>query len=652
VSTLTTAYDARSITVLPGLEAVRRNPSMYVGSTGSTGLHQLVYELVDNAVDELEAGYGGRIRVTLYADGSCAVRDDGRGIPVDVHPATGLPACEVVLTMLHAGAKFDKRSYGMSAGLHGLGLSCVNALSSWLRLDVWRDGARFRQEYQQGSATGELERVGASTERGTQVWFRPDPAVFEQDCAFSAEVVLDRLWEIASLHPNLTVEFTDERTGHEVVLHEEDGFAGLLKRLVGDSDALGLAPVSVSGTLSGFPIEVAFRWTDRYTENIRSYVNSVRTTDGGSHVDGFREALAEAVNAFAQAEGLLDGHRRETIARSDVLEGVAAVLAVRAQQPRFDGQIKRRLESPEIGRAVRDLVRAEFGRLLTADPDTGRRIVERILDARRARTAARLAGRASRFRPAAVTVDYDAYRHQFGVRSRDWHESCSWLTDEGLLAEHAALCDVDEDARMLDVCCGSGVVGHAFSDRVGERIGLDLTPEMVRLASTRLDQVYQGTVYDLPFAPESFDLVVNREVLHLLPQPELPLAEIYRVLRPGGQFIVGQIMPYADADAFWMYRIFKKKQPLLQQMFREADFRSLLLGAGFTDLTMSEYLLWESIDRWIDTFETTPIHRQEIYRLFHEAPAEVRAVHPFELGPDGSVRDQWRWCVYSLRKPL
>jgi DNA gyrase subunit B len=204
---------------------------------------------------------------------------------------------------------------------------------------------------------------------------------------------------------------------------------------------------------------------------------------------------------------------------------------------------------------------------------------------------------------------------------------------------------------MLDVCCGSGVVGNAFKDHVGESIGLDITPEMVRLASTRLDRVHQGTVYDLPFADASFDLVVNREVLHLLPGPEKPVSEVFRVLRPGGQFIVGQIVPYADEDAFWMFRIFKKKQPLLFQMFREQDFRSLLLRAGFVGLRMEEYFLWESIDRWIDTHETTPLHRQQIYQLYYGAPKEIRDVHPFEVGADGSVRDCWRWCVYSVRKP-
>ncbi len=249
-----------------------------------------------------------------------------------------------------------------------------------------------------------------------------------------------------------------------------------------------------------------------------------------------------------------------------------------------------------------------------------------------------------------MSIDYGVYRRQFGTRSRNWHDSCTWLTDEGLLARHAELCQVGPRARMLDVCCGSGVVGNAFKGRVGESIGLDLTPEMVEIAATRLDRVDRGTVYELPYPDASFDLVVTREVLHLLPQPERPVSETFRVLRPGGRFIVGQIVPYADEDAYWMYRVFKKKQPLLHQMFGEAEFRGLLQGAGFIDVVMREYFLWESIDLWIDTHETTPTARREIQRLYHHAPREVRDVHPFEVRSDGSIRDRWRWCVYSLRK--
>jgi DNA gyrase subunit B len=319
--------------------------------------------------------------------------------------------------------------------------------------------------------------------------------------------------------------------------------------------------------------------------------------------------------------------------------------------PEFEGQIKARLSSRAAAEAVQAAVEAGLARQLRADSRTGVVIVQRALNAARARQAARLALKTTLYRRRELEIDYDAYRQQFGIRSKNWHDSCAWLTDDGLLSAHANLCEAAPSARLLDVCCGSGVVGNSFRGRVGERIGLDLTPEMVREASKRLDVVHQGTVYEIPFPDASFDVVCTREVLHLLPRPERPVSEIFRVLRPGGQFIVGQIVPYAEEDAFWMFRIFKKKQPLLQHMFREEDFRKLLLGAGFVDVKMEEYFLWESIDLWIDTHETTPLHRQEIVRLYHDAPEEVRRVHPFEVTATGAVRDRWRWCVYSLKKP-
>ncbi|MEU3861039.1 methyltransferase domain-containing protein [Streptomyces sp. NPDC028722] len=648
------SYDASSIVVFSGLEAVRRTPSMYIGSTDADGLHHLVLELIDNAVDEAEVGHCQEVSVVVRADGSCSVADDGRGIPVDPHPATGRPAAEVVLTTLHAGGKFIGDTYTRSAGLHGVGLSCVNALSEWLRLDVWRDGVHHWQEFSRGEPKADLAGSpvdeGTERSRGTTVTFRPDPLIFETG-EFSAATISTRLEEVAFLHPGLTTRLTDERTGRT----EEHRFTGGVRAFLAhhnrDSAAVHDEPVVVAAATDEAAFDLAFQWTERYTEEIRAFVNGVRTEQGGAHVEGLRTALAAVINQYAADTGMLDARIDERITTVDILEGLTAIVSLRMDSPRFDGQTKKRLQSPEVGRFVQDTVEQEFSALMGADDSLAQRVVARALEATRARLAARMAGRTARYQRRELSIDYTVYQRQFGTRSRNWHESCSWLTDEELLSRHAGLCDVPPDARLLDVCCGSGVVGASFKDKVGESIGLDLTPEMVELASTRLDRVDQGTVYDMPYPDASFDLVVTREVLHLLPQPERPLSEIFRVLRPGGQFIVGQIVPYADEDAYWMYRVFKKKQPLLHQMFSEPEFRQLLLGAGFTDLVVEEYRLWESIDLWIDTHETTPAARREIQRLYHHAPKEVRDVHPFEVQADGSIRDQWRWCVYSLKKP-
>ncbi|MEU4656419.1 methyltransferase domain-containing protein [Streptomyces sp. NPDC023723] len=645
-----TRYDASAIVVFSGLQAVRRNPSMYIGSTDSDGLHHLVHELLDNAVDEYEAGYCRTLSVTLGADGSCAVEDDGRGIPVDPHPGTGRPACEVVLTTLHAGGKFGGGSYVRSAGLHGVGLSCVNALAQSLRVDIRRDGVHHVQEYVRGEPSADLADAGATDRRGTTVTFRPDPEIFDT-CEFSARIIGERLQEIAFLHSGLTIRLVDERSGTVTEYRFDGGVRAFLDHLNADAALVHPEPVVVSHADDTLSFDLAFQWTEGYTESLRSFVNGVRTDQGGAHVDGIRAALAAVINRYAAAHGLLDARTGERITTVDILEGLTAVVSLRMVGPKFDGQTKKRLRNPEVGHLLQSVVDTGFTRCMDADERLGHRVVARALDATRARLAARLASRTARHQRRELDIDYGVYQRQFGIRSKDWHDSCAWLTDEELLARHAELCDVPPDARMLDVCCGSGVVGGSFKGRVGEMIGLDLTPEMVALASTRLDRVDQGTVYDLPYPDASFDLVVTREVLHLLPQPERPVSEIFRVLRPGGQFIVGQIVPFADEDAFWMYRVFKKKQPLLYQMFREPEFRSLLVDAGFVDVRMTEYLLWESIDQWIDTHETTPAHRREIQRLYYEAPREVREVHPFEIQSDGSIRDQWRWCVYSLRKP-
>jgi DNA gyrase subunit B len=644
-------YDARNITVLPGLEAVRKNPSMYIGSTDAEGLHRLVYEVVDNAIDESLAGHCTRIHVIIGADGSCSVEDDGRGIPVDHHAEAKLPAAQVVLTTLHAGGKFDQGSYFRSAGIHGVGISCVNALSSWLELDVWRSNGHWTQRYEVGKPNSTLERLHPSERRGTRIRFLPDASIFDTT-DFSHAVLARRLEELAFLHPGIHIQFDDLRQGTSQVYQYDSGILGFIARLNVERTPLHAAPISIQHKGADLELDLALQWTTAYGEEIASYVNSINTVWGGTHVNGLKRALSQVINAYAAKAGLLNAENGERIATFDILEGLTCVLSVRMVEPRFEGQTKTRLTSRHVRDVVDQIVTAQLATALDADPARARLVVGRALDASRARIAARRASDRARYTAADIHVSDEVYQKQFGIRSKNWHKSAEWIANEALLAEHAKAFELPEGARLLDVCCGSGVVGNSFTGLVSEKVGLDITPEMVKLASQRLDKVVQGTVYDIPFDEASFDIVCTREVLHLLPNPGKPVSEIFRVLKPGGQFVVGQILPFSELDGPWMYRVFKKKQPLIFNMFQEEDFRKMLLAAGFVDLKMSEYNLWESIDVWIDTHETTSLHRHEIRDLFHNAPAEARAVHPFEILPSGEIRDLWRWCIFSVRKPL
>jgi DNA gyrase subunit B len=644
------SYDARNITVLPGLEAVRKNPSMYIGSTDQEGLHRLVYEVVDNAIDESLAGYCSRIRVIIGHDGSCSVEDDGRGIPVDDHPELACPACQVVLTTLHAGGKFDQGSYFRSAGIHGVGVSCVNALSSWLELDIWRANGHYIQRYEVGKPVTALTRKHASARRGTRVRFLPDATIFDTT-EFSHSVLARRLEELAFLHPGIHIQFDDLRQGSSQIYQYDSGILGFIARLNAERTPLHRPPMSISHKDAELEIDLALQWTTAYGEEIASYVNSINTVWGGTHVNGLKRALTRSINAYATRAGLLNADNGERIATFDILEGLTCVLSVRMHDPRFEGQTKTRLTSRAVREVVDEVVGQQLDAILAADAALARVVVGRALDASRARLAARRASDRARYTTRDIHVSDEVYQKQFGIRSRNWHKSAEWIANEALLAKHAEAFELPEGARLLDVCCGSGVVGNSFTGLVSEKIGLDITPEMVELASQRLDKVVQGTVYDIPFEDDSFDIVCTREVLHLLPNPGKPVSEIFRVLKPGGQFVVGQILPFSELDGPWMYRVFKKKQPLIFNMFQEEDFRRMLLGAGFVDLKMSEFNLWESIDVWIDTHETTSLHRHEIRDLFHNAPAEARAVHPFEILPSGEIRDLWRWCIFSVRKP-
>jgi DNA gyrase subunit B len=643
-------YDEHSIVVLSGVDAIRKRPAMYIGSTGPEGLHHLLFELIENAIDEFLAEHCQNIRVVLHDDGSCSVTDDGRGIPVAHHPRENRSTAEILLTNLHSGGKFKGDAYYLSGGVHGLGLTCVNALSEWLTLQIWRDGYRYFQEFRRGVPEPEAREPDETSRRGTSIRFRPDPEIFGQAQEFSYERISARLRELAYLNSGVTLQIEDDRDGQRAEYCFTSGIVGFVEDINRTRAAIHPNPVYCRAVQGETVIEVALQWTTSYAEEIYSFANSVRTSRGGSHIDGLTRALTRIINQYAVALGQTDIKDAE-IAHSDILEGLGAVLSVRVDEPQFDSQAKSRLVNPEVADVVEALLFDQLSSFFVKQNEEARHVLARVLDAQRARLAARRLGTPSRYSPQEMARSLEIYRKQFGIRSKNWHDSCRWLTDDGLLRAHVEMCDVGPQARMLDVCCGSGIVGGSFTERVGYKVGLDITPEMRALAKTRLDEVREGSVYEMGFEDNSFDLVVTREVLHLLPNPRGPLSEILRVLRPGGQLIFGQTVPYSEVDAAWMFRIFKKKQPLFCNNFLAEDLEQLLSECGFQSIEIKDYLQWEGIDLWIDTHETSALHRQEIRELYYNAPEDVREIHPFEVASDGKIRDQWRWCIFSARKP-
>jgi len=382
-------YTANDIQILEGLEAVRRRPSMYIGDTGMRGLHHLVYEVVDNAIDEAMAGYCDHIVVTLYADGSVSVEDNGRGIPVDMHPKVNKPAAEVVLTTLHAGGKFDNKAYQVSGGLHGVGVSVVNALSSWLELTVWRDGIEWHQRYSRGVPQSELKAVGKAERTGTKVHFMPDDAIFEER-DFSFDVLSARLREIAFLVPGITIELKDLKNNKSMTFRYEGGVVSFVKYLNRDKIALFAEPIYISGEKDGVLVEVALQYNDSFQERVFAFANLIHTVEGGTHVIGFRTALTRAINEMARRQKLLKD-KDPNLSGDDLKEGLTAIISIKLKEPQFEGQTKTRLGNSDVRGIVDSIVYDELMATLEEKPDYLRPIVEKAIKARQARDAAKKA---------------------------------------------------------------------------------------------------------------------------------------------------------------------------------------------------------------------------------------------------------------------
>lgn len=383
-------YTADNIDVLEGLEAVRKRPAMYIGSTGPQGLHHLVYEVVDNSIDEALAGHCTEITVTIHEDGSCSVLDNGRGIPVDIHSKQKIPAAELVLTTLHAGGKFNKDNYKVSGGLHGVGVSCVNALSESLQVNIWRDGKQYSQRYSRGKKLEELQTVGETTQRGTLVRFFPDEDIFQETIVFVKDVLARRLQELAFLNPGLIINFIDEREEWTIRYKYDGGIKSYVEHLNHNKEPLHNEVVYITGKSKDVEVDVAMQWTSAYTSTMVSFVNNINTIDGGTHVSGFKSALTRGINNYLQ-DKKTSKNNTDQLTGDDIREGLCCIISVRVVEPQFEGQTKGKLGNSEVKGAVDTIVFEALSQYIAENPEFSKAVITKAVDAARAREAARKA---------------------------------------------------------------------------------------------------------------------------------------------------------------------------------------------------------------------------------------------------------------------
>lgn len=390
--TETQSYSAENIQILKGLEAVRKRPAMYIGDISKRGLHHLVYEVVDNSIDEAMAGHCTKIKVTIHDDNSVSVFDNGRGIPVDIHKEEGIPALEVVMTMLHAGGKFDKGTYKVSGGLHGVGVSVVNALSKRCAVHVYRNGQEHTQSYEHGACKSPLEIIGKTKKRGTMVRFWPDDEIF-LETKFEFHIISERLRELAFLNKKLKISIYDERDGQKDSFLYEGGIREFVEYIDKDRAAIHKTVVTAEGERDSVPVEVALQYNGTFSENILTFVNNINTIEGGSHLSGFKAALTKTLNSYAGKNNLLKSQKGKTISLSgdDVREGLTAVISVKISEPQFEGQTKTKLGNSEVKGIVESVINEGLFEFLERNPKEAKQIVEKCLTAARSREAAKKA---------------------------------------------------------------------------------------------------------------------------------------------------------------------------------------------------------------------------------------------------------------------
>lgn len=398
IENMNNSYDESDIQVLEGLEAVRKRPGMYIGSTSSRGLHHLVYEIMDNSIDEALAGYCNEIEITINPDNSITNIDNGRGIPVGIHPKMGIPTVEVVHTILHAGGKFGGEGYSVSGGLHGVGASVVNALSEYLEVEVYRDGNIYRQRYERGNVVTKLEVIGKTDRTGTKTTFKPDPLIFEE-IEFDYDTLLNRFRELAFLNKGLTIRLIDKRKDEPLIkeLYYEGGIVSFVEHLNRSKEVIHQPPIYFEGLRDGNYVEISMQYNDTYNESIYSFANNIATTEGGTHLTGFKTAITKVFNDYCRKYNYLKENDKNLLGE-DVREGLTAVISVKLHEPQFEGQTKTKLGNSEVKGIVESIVYDHLNSYLEEHPNEGKIILEKAISASRAREAARRAREISRKR--------------------------------------------------------------------------------------------------------------------------------------------------------------------------------------------------------------------------------------------------------------
>ncbi|HMM48057.1 MAG TPA: DNA topoisomerase (ATP-hydrolyzing) subunit B [Miltoncostaeaceae bacterium] len=569
-ASVTTTYDAGDITVLEGLEAVRRRPGMYIGSTGPRGLHHLVYEVVDNSVDEALAGYCDRVEVTLHPDGSCTVADNGRGIPVAaMADQGGKSALEVVLTVLHAGGKFGGEGYKVSGGLHGVGVSVVNALSSSLTAEVHRDGGLFRQSYRVGDPTGPIERVGDTDRSGTTISFLPDDDIFEEP-DFDFDTLAQRFRETAFLTRGLVIKLIDERgEGREVEYHYEGGIEDFVRHLNSGRDAVHKEVVYLSTEGEEGSLEVALQWTGAYNESVYTFANNINTHEGGSHLTGFRTALTRTVNDYARAKNILK-EKDDNLEGGDTREGLTAVISVKLREPQFEGQTKTKLGNSEITGFVNQAVTQALGEYFEEHPTEARAICQKAVSASQARMAAR--------------------------RARDLARRKGAMDSSSLPGKLADCSDRDPANSELFLVEGDSAGGSAIMARQSSfQAILPLRGKIINSEKARIDKVLSNNEIQAMITAmgtnidEDFDISKARyHKVVIMTDADVDGAHIRTLILT---FFFRHMRPLIEAGMVYIAcpPLYKVKQGNQEQYIeKEADLEEWLLERNLGDLTLED----------------------------------------------------------------